>query len=48
MKVLNSKNVATMVYIAMKDEVDVIKHIDTSPQLQIPYMKNNQICRTEF
>tara|TARA_B100000131_G_scaffold74549_1_gene70920 strand:+ start:3755 stop:4282 length:528 start_codon:yes stop_codon:yes gene_type:complete len=48
MKVLNSKNVAIMVYIAMKDEVDVIKDIDTSSQLQIPYMKNNQICRSEF
>ena len=48
MKVLNGENSATMVYIAMKDEVDVIKYMDSSVQLQVPYLKENQICRAEF
>ena len=39
MKVLNGENSATMVYIAMKDEVDVIKYMDSSVQLQVPYLK---------
>ena len=48
MKVLNSENIVTMVYIAMEDEVDVINNNDISSQLQVPYLKKNQICRTEY
>lgn len=48
MDAVGSKNRAIMGYIAMKDEVDVIKNIDTNIQLQVPYLKGNEISRSEF
>ena len=48
MDTVSSENRAIMGYIAMKDEVDVIKNIDTNIQLQVPYLKGNEISRSEF
>ena len=48
MDAVGSKNRVIMGYIAMKDEVDVIKNIDTNIQLQVPYFKGNEISRSEF
>tara|TARA_Y100001956_G_C4114362_1_gene184112 strand:+ start:567 stop:1094 length:528 start_codon:yes stop_codon:yes gene_type:complete len=48
MDAVGSENKAIMGYIAMNDEVDVIKNIDTNIQLQVPYLKGNEISRSEF